>query len=142
MSTAQWILGGKQLTIALDLEPTLPVLVSDRGKVNQIVLNLLSNAIKFTPDGGTITLRSRRAGPDAIAIDVADTGVGISPRDLEHVFDEFHQVDGSMSREYGGVGLGLSLARRLLVLLGGTIAVESELGRGSVFSVTLPLTAP
>ncbi|MDB4957169.1 MAG: Two-component hybrid sensor and regulator [Myxococcales bacterium] len=140
ISTAQWLVADKQLQIALDLEP-VPVLVTDRGKLNQIVLNLLSNAIKFTPDAGSITLRARRDG-DGVRIEIEDTGIGIAPADLTRVFDEFHQVDGSTSREYGGVGLGLSLVRRLLVLLGGTISVESTLGRGSTFCVRLPRSAP
>jgi len=142
ISTAQWLLAGKQLHIELDLgtEP-LPTLITDRGKVNQVVLNLLSNAIKFTGDGGTITLRVRR-DPDRIRIEVEDTGIGIPPSELARVFEEFHQVDGSMSRDYGGVGLGLSLVRRLLVLLGGTVSLESELGRGSTFRVALPLEPP
>jgi signal transduction histidine kinase len=106
------------------------------------VLNLLSNAVKFTPDGGSVIVRARSAtSTDAIEIEVEDTGIGIAPADLARVFDEFHQVDGSMSRDYGGVGLGLSLARRLLTELGGTISVSSELGRGSTFVVNLPLIA-
>jgi signal transduction histidine kinase len=142
VATAQWLLGGKQLTVELEVEPALPTLVTDRGKVNQVVLNLLSNAIKFTPEGGSIVLRARRDDAQALRIEVEDSGVGISAREIERVFDEFHQVDGSMSREYGGVGLGLALVRRLLALLGGTIDVRSELGRGSTFSVRLPLAPP
>jgi signal transduction histidine kinase len=138
-ANAQWLLGGKQLVIELAVEPELPVLRSDRAKLSQIVLNLLSNAIKFTPEGGAITVRARRHG-DGIAIAVTDTGVGIPPGELERVFLPFHQVDGSSSREYGGVGLGLSLVRRLAELLGGTVAVESEVARGTTFTVTLPRT--
>lgn len=139
LATVQWLLQGKQLAIELDVEPGLPALATDRGKLNQIVLNLVSNAVKFTPDGGSIIVRARRTG-DALTVEVEDTGVGIAPRDLERIFDEFFQVDGSMSREYGGVGLGLALVRRLLALLGGSIDVRSELGQGSTFRVTLPLT--
>jgi len=144
ISTAQWLLGGKQLTVELDVEPSLPKLMTDRGKVNQVVLNLLSNAIKFTPEGGSIVLRARRDrdDADALCIEVEDTGVGIPTREIDRVFDEFHQVDGSMSREYGGVGLGLALVRRLLALLGGTVDVRSQVGRGTTFVVRLPLTPP
>jgi signal transduction histidine kinase len=140
LSTAQWLGGGKQLQIDLDTEP-VPAIVSDRGKVNQVVLNLLSNAIKFTPDGGRIVLRAR-AEPSGVRIEVEDTGIGIPAEELARIFEEFHQVDGSLSREHGGVGLGLSLARRLLVLLGGTISVDSVVGKGSTFTVRLPLVAP
>jgi signal transduction histidine kinase len=136
-ASASWILAGKPLRIDLDLVP-LPGIISDRAKLNQIVLNLMSNAIKFTPDGGSIVLRARPDG-DGIELEVEDTGIGIAPDDLERVFDEFHQVDGSTSRDYGGVGLGLALVRRLLGVLGGTISVRSELGRGSTFRVWLPL---
>jgi signal transduction histidine kinase len=142
ISTARWLVAGKQLALDVDLEP-VPALVTDRGKLNQIVLNLVSNAIKFTGDGGSIVLRARaRADAAGICIEVVDTGIGISPAHVERVFDEFYQVDGSSSREYGGVGLGLSLVRRLLGMLGGTISVESELGRGSTFRVCLPLEPP
>jgi signal transduction histidine kinase len=141
IANARWLLGGKKLRIESDLSPMPPV-VTDRGKVNQVVLNLLSNAIKFTPDGGAITLRARRDGSDAVVIEVADTGIGIPPEEVDRVFEEFHQVDGSMSRDHGGVGIGLSLTRRLLDLLGGTITVSSDLGRGSTFRVRLPLAPP
>jgi signal transduction histidine kinase len=139
-ATAQWIRGGKQLAIEVDIG-AVGTIVSDRAKLNQVVLNLLSNAIKFTPEPGTITVRARTTGTDSIAIEIEDTGIGIAPADLERIFDEFHQVDGSQSREYGGVGLGLSLVRRLLVELGGTIRVTSELGRGTTFVVTVPTIA-
>jgi signal transduction histidine kinase len=144
IATAQWLIrGGKQLALELEVAPDLPPLTTDRGKLNQIVLNLVSNAIKFTPDGGSITVRARRdPDRDAVAIEVADTGAGIAPRHLERIFDEFYQVDGSLTREHGGVGLGLALVRRLLAMLGGAVEVQSELGRGSTFRVRLPLAGP
>jgi signal transduction histidine kinase len=137
IATARWQLGGKQLRIELDTAEPLPRLTTDRAKVTQIVLNLLSNAIKFTPEGGAIVVRARTDG-DGVRIEVADSGIGIAPGEVERIFDEFHQVDGSLSRDYGGVGLGLALVRRLLALIGGRISVESELGRGSTFRVWLP----
>jgi signal transduction histidine kinase len=140
-ATAPWLLAGKQLAVAVDIEPALPTIYSDRARLSQVVLNLLSNAIKFTPDGGSITVRARR-DDDGIVVEVDDTGIGIATDELDRVFDEFHQVDGSIAREYGGVGLGLALARRLVEMLGGTIAVRSELGRGSTFTVRLPREAP
>ena len=136
-ATAQWIKGGKDLTITLDVDD-VGTIISDRAKLNQVVLNLLSNAIKFTPEPGTITVRARKGDRDTVELSVEDTGIGISPADQEHIFEEFHQVDGSQSRVYGGVGLGLSLVRRMLDEIGGTVHVKSELGRGSTFTVTVP----
>lgn len=136
LSTGQWLLAGRSLTLRHELA-ALPKVTTDRGKLNQIVLNLVANAIKFTPDGGTIVLRARRFG-DAIEIEVEDTGIGIPEEELDKIFDEFHQVDGSMSREYGGVGLGLTLVKRLLGLIGGSITVTSEVGHGSTFRVKIP----
>ncbi|MFN0248126.1 MAG: sensor histidine kinase [Kofleriaceae bacterium] len=138
-ATAQWIKAGKNLTIELDVTD-VGTIVSDRAKLNQVLLNLLSNAIKFTPEPGRITVSARKTG-DSIDIAVEDTGIGIAPDNLEHIFKEFHQVDGSQSRDYGGVGLGLSLVRRLLDEIGGTVRVTSELGRGSTFTVTVPTIA-
>ncbi|MEO8553556.1 MAG: HAMP domain-containing sensor histidine kinase [Kofleriaceae bacterium] len=136
LATGQWLLADRNLTLRHELG-ALPKITTDRSKLNQVVLNLVANAIKFTPDGGTIVLRARRFG-DAIEIEVEDTGIGIPEDELDRIFDEFHQVDGSMSREYGGVGLGLTLVKRLLGLLGGTITVTSEVGHGSTFRVRLP----
>ncbi len=135
-ATGQWLLADRDLRLVQEIG-ALPPVMTDRSKLNQIVLNLLANAIKFTPDGGTITLRARRFG-SVIEIEVEDTGIGIPEEELDKIFDEFHQVDGSMSREYGGVGLGLTLVKRLLGLLGGSITVTSTVGRGSTFRVHLP----
>jgi signal transduction histidine kinase len=140
-ASAQWLLGGKQLAVNVDVAPDTPAIRTDRTKVNQIMLNLLSNAIKFTPEGGTITLHAA-AVAGGIELAVADTGVGIPADAVPRLFEEFYQVDGSPVREYGGVGLGLSLVKRLTELLGGTVWVESEVDRGSRFTVRLPLVAP
>jgi signal transduction histidine kinase len=140
-ASAQWLLGGKRLDVAVEVSPAIPPIRTDRTKTNQILINLLSNAIKFTPDGGTITLH---ASPTAggVQLAVSDTGVGIPGDALPRIFDEFYQVDGSPVREHGGVGLGLALVKRLAELLGGSVSVESEVDRGSRFSVRLPLEAP
>jgi signal transduction histidine kinase len=118
----------------------LPDSVFDAHKVEIIAANLLSNAVKFTPKGGTIVVRGLPADPaDAwIAFEVEDDGPGIPAGQLERIFERFHQVDGSLSREQGGTGLGLALARELARLHGGNVTVASELGRGSVFRVELP----
>lgn len=114
-----------------------PVAVSaDRVRLRQILDNLLSNAIKFTADGGRIDVTARRVG-DEVQFSVSDTGVGIAPEDHERVFEEFQQVGDRGSRA-SGTGLGLALTRRLVLAHGGAITVESELGKGSRFTVTLP----
>lgn len=140
-ASAQWLLGGKQLTIQVDAAADTPAIRTDRTKVNQILINLLSNAIKFTPDGGSITLHVGRH-ESGVELAVSDTGVGIPAEALTRIFDEFYQVDGSSVREFGGVGLGLALVKRLVELLGGSVRVESQVERGSRFTVTLPLAPP
>jgi signal transduction histidine kinase/HAMP domain-containing protein len=112
---------------------------ADRGRVRQVLLNLLSNAIKFTPDGGRITVVAAPVNGGAEArIAVSDTGIGIAAEDLAKLFKEFSQLDASASRKYEGTGLGLALSRRLVEMHGGTIGVESEMGKGSTFWFTLP----
>ena len=102
-------------------------------------MNLLSNAIKFTPDGGRITVAAATVnGGDFARIAVTDTGIGIAPEDQPKLFKEFSQLDASASRKYEGTGLGLALSRRLVEMQGGTIGVESEIGKGSTFWFTLP----
>jgi signal transduction histidine kinase len=116
----------------------LPALKSDRQKVKQIVLNLLSNALKFTPAGSVTIAASHDGKRQLIAIAVQDTGVGIAPEDQAKVFEDFRQLDSSPARGYGGTGLGLSICRRLSQMLGGTIDLESEPGKGSTFTLRLP----
>jgi signal transduction histidine kinase len=113
-------------------------IVTDRTKLKQVLLNLLSNAIKFTQRGG-ITVHVRPGGTATVQIAVADTGIGIRPRDLEVIWEDFRQVDPVFVREHGGTGLGLSITRKLLQRLGGSVALESEYGRGTTFTVTLPV---
>ena len=114
---------------------------ADQGRVRQVLLNLLSNAIKFTPDGGRITLAAAAVNGgngSAVRIAVTDSGIGIATEDQPKLFQEFSQLDASASRKYEGTGLGLALSRRLIELHGGTIGVESEMGKGSTFWFTLP----
>jgi signal transduction histidine kinase len=103
-----------------------------------VVRNLIRNAVKFT-EQGTVTI-SACARDDGVEITVSDTGIGIAPEVLPTIFEPFRQGDGSNTRRYGGVGLGLYIVQRLMDLLGGKIAVESEVGKGSTFRVWLPLT--
>ncbi|MBA3416152.1 MAG: PAS domain S-box protein, partial [Chloroflexia bacterium] len=126
----------KGLDLVVDL-PAAPLpLEGDPHRLHQILLNLVGNAVKFT-DRGRVEIRVRPT-PTGAAIAVADTGVGIPPAFLTHVFDEFRQADAGTTRRYGGSGLGLAIAKRLTELHGGTIAVESRLDEGSTFIVTLP----
>ncbi|WP_313818941.1 response regulator [Cupriavidus sp.] len=133
---------GEQKGVAFRVErmPGLPdAIVTDSQRLQQILKNLLSNAFKFT-EKGSVTLALVAQGDDAIRFEVRDTGIGI-PRDKQQViFEAFQQADGTTSRRYGGTGLGLSISRELARLLGGAIAVASEPGEGSVFSLTVPRT--
>ncbi len=118
-------------------QPGLPQLRQDMVKLQQILNNLLSNAIKFTPEGGRVILKAEMDGPHVV-LTVQDTGVGIAPEEQELVFEKFRQAGNLMTREHGGTGLGLSIVRELSKLLGGEVSLQSELGRGSTFTVRLP----
>ena len=137
----------KGLKLACDVAPSVPgTVVADEARVRQVVLNLLGNAIKFTERGEVVLTVEPRAcakgdSPMELRIAVRDTGIGIAPEKLEHIFEAFAQADGSTARRYGGTGLGLTISRRLVELMGGRIAVESKLGQGSIFSFTVPLEA-
>ncbi|OYV89748.1 MAG: hypothetical protein B7Z73_06635, partial [Planctomycetia bacterium 21-64-5] len=134
----------KNLDLDIEVEPDLPELFQDQGKVQQILTNLLSNAIKFTPDGGRIVVAAKARADDELLLTVADTGVGISADDQAQIFEKFRQGrtvipgEDAMTREYSGTGLGLSIVKELCKLLGGDVSVESELGKGSTFTVRLP----
>ena len=123
--------------LGLDADKELGEIVADERKFKQILLNLLSNAVKFTSDGGRVGVRAVRAD-GAVEISVSDTGIGIAPEDQEAVFEEFRQVGTDVVRKREGTGLGLALTRKFVELHGGTIRVESELGKGSTFTFTLP----
>jgi signal transduction histidine kinase len=122
------------------VDPRIGEVVADERKVKQVLLNLLSNAVKFTPEGGTITMAAVLNG-GMVEISVADTGIGIAPEDQAAVFEEFRQVGTDYARKREGTGLGLALARRLVELHGGTLTLQSELGKGSTFTFTIPVRA-
>jgi signal transduction histidine kinase len=119
------------------VESNLPLVVGDERKIKQILLNLFSNAVKFTPDGGRIGVRAGLTDA-GVEIAVTDTGVGIAPEDHATIFEEFRQVGNDYGRKREGTGLGLALTRRFVELHGGRIRVESEPGKGSTFTFTLP----
>jgi signal transduction histidine kinase len=139
----------KRIDMAFEIGPGLDELEQDPAKVQQILANLLSNAVKFTPEGGRIDVRARLveepAAGDELVLDVLDTGVGIAEEEQQAIFEKFRQGrvfqtgDDAMTREFSGTGLGLSIVRELCRLLGGDIGVESQLGRGSRFTVRLPV---
>ena len=127
-----------KLAVATDLSDDLTPIASDRQKVKQILLNLLSNAIKFTPQGSVEVSAQKLTAQRAFSVTVADTGIGIAPSDHARIFEDFKQLDNSPTRAYGGTGLGLSICRRLAQMIGGDISVQSQLGAGSRFTLTLP----
>jgi two-component system, NarL family, sensor histidine kinase BarA len=134
----------KKIDLQYHVPSGLKPLIQDQGKLEQIINNLLSNAIKFTPDGGRIDVKAWRDGQGDLRLSVTDTGVGISQSEQVLVFEKFRQgttlLQGgtAMTREYSGTGLGLSIVRELCRLLGGDIGLESELGKGSIFTIHLP----
>ena len=128
----------KQLQVQPQIDKNVPLLETDGGKLQQILYNLLSNSIKFTPSRGQIRIEAAMTSEDLVAISVIDNGPGISKEDQDHIFDKFTQVDPSATRQHGGVGLGLAIAKELAGLLGGELNVTSELGHGAAFTLTIP----
>jgi two-component system sensor histidine kinase BarA len=136
----------KHLDLRVHIPPDLPPMFQDQARVQQILNNLLSNAIKFTPEGGRITVSIDRQG-DWLLMQVADTGIGIAEEDQQIIFEKFRQGStvlrsDSMAREYSGTGLGLSIVKELCRLMGGEVSLESQLGKGSTFTVRLPWILP
>ena len=130
----------KGLKMNLQMHSDLPQIESDEIRVHQILQNIIGNAVKFTHEGDvTVTAVS---DAENIHIEIADTGIGIAEKDLPHIFEEFRQVDGSSARTYEGTGLGLTIAYRAARMLGGELRVESVFGKGSIFTLTLPIKWP
>ncbi len=165
ISATRSLAAEKQHELVSRVEEDLPLAFGDSKRLTQVLMNLVGNAIKFTPPAGRITVTARcvrsaecgvRSATDTIShlaprtsdtdefieIAVADTGIGVPVEELENIFREFHQADSSITREYGGSGLGLSIARRFVELHGGTIWAESRVGHGSVFHLRIPLRTP
>jgi signal transduction histidine kinase/DNA-binding response OmpR family regulator/CHASE3 domain sensor protein len=135
------LIQSKRLNITQNIPQNLPPLTTDIVKVRQILVNLLSNAAKFTEKGG-IAITVRQSDTGIVSFLVKDTGIGIESKNFDRVFEEFQQVDSSSTRKYKGTGLGLPIARRLARMLGGDLMVESELGKGSTFTLTVPSKLP
>jgi len=141
LQTIKPLAARKEIGVEEAIEPGLPIVVADPGKVKQILYNLLSNAVKFTPEQGRIGVRAARRHEEVWFV-VWDTGIGITPEDLGRIFEEFQQVETTAARQYEGTGLGLTLAQKFVELHGGRIWVESAPGQGSTFTFTLPLVEP
>jgi len=139
LSATESLARAKNLKLGSAVAPGLPTGSGDARRLTQVLLNLVGNAIKFTDQGG-VEIRAVRAG-DRFEIAVVDTGPGIAPADQARIFDEFQQLDSTSTRRKGGTGLGLSISRHIVELHGGRITVESEVGRGSTFRISLPVHA-
>lgn len=111
----------------------------DRDQIDQVLDNLISNAMKYTPEGGTIALEARKNEDGQLAVSVQDNGIGIPKKDLDRIFERFYRVDKARSRNMGGTGLGLSIAREIVKAHGGTISLQSEFGKGTKVTFTLPM---
>ena len=132
------LIQNKKLELEIEISSTVPLVEADENRLQQILHNLVGNAIKFTP-GGTVKI-SAEAKDKMVQISVSDTGIGIPKEKFSGIFKSFEQGDGSTAREFGGTGLGLSVTKQLVELHGGSIEVQSELGKGSVFAFTLPVS--
>lgn len=152
ISATRSLAAEKGLELVSRVETGLPPALGDSKRITQVLMNLVGNAIKFTPGGGSVTVTARRVTngelhmlnpapetADCIEVAVADTGIGIPVEELKNIFSEFRQVDSSITREYGGSGLGLSIAKRLVEMHKGSIWAESQVGKGSIFYFRIPL---
>ncbi|CAM2006155.1 hypothetical protein APED_05745 [Acanthopleuribacter pedis] len=138
LNLSKHLIGDKDVVLINELSTDCPYVLADNDRLQQILYNLVGNAIKFT-ERGSVRIGARRDG-EHLWIDVRDTGVGINPDQFERIFQSFEQGDGSTSRKFGGTGLGLAVTKQLIELQNGEIKVESKVGRGSCFSVRLPIS--
>ena len=129
----------KHIAVGIDVGEGLEAVTLDQHKFKQVLYNLLSNAVKFSDDGGKVDICARRLDRDRLEVRVRDSGIGIKTGDLKRLFTEFEQLDSGTARRFEGTGLGLALTKKIVEFQGGSITVESELGRGSVFTVILPV---
>ncbi|MGH7809642.1 MAG: ATP-binding protein, partial [Candidatus Binatia bacterium] len=136
-ATVEPLLKTGRVKLVTEIAPDIPTLKTDRDKLKQSVLNLLSNAVKFTEQGEIKVAAWRDNG--LLKLTVSDTGIGMKKEALQYIFDEFRQADMSSTRKYGGTGLGLAIVKKFIILMGGEIVVDSELGQGSKFTITLPM---
>lgn len=128
----------KNLELTVEAPPQMPTVYGDPDMLTQVLINLVDNAIKYTPAGGKITVRAL-VEEAVVRVEVEDTGVGIPPESLPRVFERFYRVDKARSRELGGIGIGLAIVKHIIKAHGGKINAESKVGKGSIFSLTLPI---
>jgi signal transduction histidine kinase/ActR/RegA family two-component response regulator len=132
----------KHITLTRNIAPDVPIVEADPNRLQQVLGNLLSNAIKFTPDGGSVSVTLVAAGPH-VRLAVTDTGEGLVPEIVPHIFDRFRQADSTITRQYGGLGLGLAIVRHIVELHGGSVQASSEgPGLGTTMTVLLPVPGP
>jgi two-component system sensor histidine kinase BaeS len=129
----------KQISISAELPTGLPFVFIDKDRIRQVLHNLVDNALRYTATGGTIKIGADYARPDWVTVSVSDTGAGIAPKDLPHVFDHFYKADRSRQRGHGGAGIGLAMVERMVELHGGMVWVKSRKGKGTTFYFTLPV---
>ena len=130
----------KSITVEYSCSPANSMVFADSRRLKQILINLLGNAVKFTPNNGKVKLEVHTDTKQKIIhFSITDTGIGIDSENLQKLFKPFVQIDSRLSRQYEGTGLGLTLAKRLVELQGGSIEVQSEIGAGSCFTFTLPI---
>jgi two-component system phosphate regulon sensor histidine kinase PhoR len=132
----------KGVHLKIELDAGLQPLFTDQRALEQVVSNLVDNAVKYCPSGSDVTVCATKAQSGAVCVIVRDTGPGIDPSHVPRLFERFYRVDAGRSREIGGTGLGLSIVKHLVEAMGGTVTVDSAVGRGSAFSVTLPQPSP
>jgi two-component system phosphate regulon sensor histidine kinase PhoR len=132
----------RQVTVKLEDVPAGSWATGDADRLTQVLTNLVRNAINYTPEGGVVSVRLNTGGEDHVQIAVSDTGLGISAEDLSHIFERFYRADSSRTRDTGGFGLGLSIARELVEAMGGSLSATSQPGLGSTFFISLRRTSP
>jgi two-component system OmpR family sensor kinase len=132
---------GSEQTLTDKIAPNLPLVEVEPDRIRQILVNLVTNAHEYSPERASIEV-SVRVADAAVEIDVTDNGPGIPPAQMEHIFERFVRGDAGLTQRVGGTGLGLAISKSLVELHGGTIAVDSEVGRGSTFTVRLPVAPP
>jgi signal transduction histidine kinase len=129
----------KHIALGIEVSDGLDAVTLDQHKFKQVLYNLLSNAVKFTDEGGQVAIHARRLDPHRLEVQVRDTGIGIKAEDINRLFTEFEQLDSGTARRFEGTGLGLALTKKIIEFQGGRIGVQSEPGKGSVFTVVLPV---
>ena len=129
---------GDRRAVKLDIARALPAVHADPGRLRQVLANLLANALKFTPENGAVSVRARLDKLGGLCIAVIDTGIGMAPEKIAAALEPFRQLDSSLARRFEGAGLGLSIAKALVELHGGTLSIQSSVGIGTTVTIGLP----